>query len=88
MYIILGLITWVIILLVAWHDYERQHPNSMDEIWDVILIGGLIGGICAAAWPFTWALAIMVLLTHWLYKGYRSFMEPADPELVTEHDKG
>lgn len=82
MYIILGFITWAVILLVSWYDYERSYPSVMDDVWDVIFLGGLLGAICAAGWPLMWIFMIMLLLTRWIYTSYRSFMEPDE----TEHD--
>lgn len=73
MYIVLGLITWVIILLVSWYDYE--HGSSMDDMWDVTLIGGCVGGILSSIWPLTWLVLGMTLLTRWLYKGYQKWVE-------------
>jgi hypothetical protein len=72
------LVTWMIILLVAWHDHEKDSPRplGMDDIWDIILIAGCVGGILSAMWPFTWGVAIMLFLTHWIYKGYQNWITP------------
>jgi len=74
MYIIGGLITWLIILLVAWHDHEQKPPRTigMDDMWDIILIGGCMGGILSMIWPITWLTVGMILLTRYIYKGYKA----------------
>ena len=53
-----GIITWLIILFAVWHDYETKR-KSIDSIWDVVMIGGFLGGIAGVLWPVTWTVAIL-----------------------------
>lgn len=71
-------VTWLIILLVAWHDHEQDPPRpmGMDDLWDIALIAGFVGGILSLIWPITWAVAIMIVLSHWIYKSYQNWNLP------------
>ena len=76
LYVIISLIVWMTILLTAWHDYEKDGPKTIDDIWEVILIGGGLGGIVALIWPVTLIAAGMLLISRWIYKGYTNWNIP------------
>lgn len=76
MYIVLGIITWLIILLFVWHDYENR--KGIKDLLDVCMIGGILGGIGGIVWPAVWTVAIMILISKLIYKGWKAYQDHLD----------
>ena len=80
LFMLIGLITWFIVLLLVWHDYEDG--TNISDITEVVMIGGVLGGILAVLWPVTWTATAMILLTRGIYKVYQVVANELDEQRI------
>ncbi len=60
-----GILTWMVILIMVWHEYQNGY--KVDDLFEVFLLGGVLGGLMAAIWPVTWFLTVMFVVSGALY---------------------